>query len=499
MKAKKKRNLIIMVAAAVILIGIFAGLQFINSRDAGDSEESAYLGELLTSFKESEISKITYQYRDGEQLNYKISNDNWYNADDEDFPLSSSAFSNNFVSSFVSASTSRKIEDAGEEENYGLDDPFLTLRVENFGGKEETYYLGDYNSMLGEYYLKIEGKDDIYTIGTTLVYICREDMYDYAEVESFPTYSSSTLNGVVIKNGETTVEYTYFEDGYETDLIGECKWFFKTPFSYYRSAETNKVDDMKSDIIDQMQFSKLVNYKPAPEDIEAYGLADSTRQYIINYRSVDEETEETTDCSKIVDIGSYDEETDCYYARVTEIEGNIKNVSNNIYLVSKTTADALLGIDPLDYVYKQVIYVKLIDIAKENANIIFNTPDGEYVLENKTTFKEDGGEDENIYYINGELMEERDVEDFYYEILANCGMERIIYDKSTVVTDKEPTYTITYNRNVDDYYGNVVVEYTQYDSNYYQATVNGSTDVLVNKRVLDETMALLAEMTQSES
>ncbi len=40
------------------------------------------------------------------------------------------------------------------------------------------------------------------------------------------------------------------------------------------------------------------------------------------------------------------------------------------------------------------------------------------------------------------------------------------------------------------------MEYTEYDMNYYQATVNGVTDVLVNKRILDETMAQLKKMTE---
>ena len=75
-------------------------------------------------------------------------------------------------------------------------------------------------------------------------------------------------------------------------------------------------------------------------------------------------------------------------------------------------------------------------------------------------------------------------------------MERIIYDQSTVVTDQDPVYTIEYNRPLDDYYGNVTVQYTTYDANYYQATVNGKTDILVNKRIMDETMAQLAEMTK---
>ena len=202
------------------------------------------------------------------------------------------------------------------------------------------------------------------------------------------------------------------------------------------------------------------------------------------------------DCARIVDFGNYDEETKCYYARMIETRGNVKEVSSNVYLISREGVDALLGIDPLDYIYKYVIFVKITDVANENGNMTFDTPDGQFVLENKSVLKEDGTTEKDIYYLNGELMEEDDVENFYLGILSKAWIERIIYDKSTVVTDKEPTYTITYNRNKDDYYGNAVVEYTEYDMNYYQATVNGVTDVLVNKRILDETMAQLKKMTE---
>ena len=499
MNAKKKRNLVVMLVIMVILIGALVVIQFVNKNKSDDGSDTGYQGELISNFKPSEISKVSYQYRDGEKLNYKYVKETWYNADDDKFPLSSSAFANNFITAFLDTKTSRVIEQPEDESNYGFDDPYLTLNVENIGGKVETFYIGDYNSMLGEYYLKIEGKDKIYTIGTDLIYICRADMYDYATLEAFPSYSKDTLTDLTVKNHDVTVSFTYFADGYETDLIGQCKWFFGKPFSYYRSAETNKMDDLESDVLSLMQFSKLVNYKATKDDIEAYGLNNSDRQYIINDTVTDEETGVTTKRSQIVDFGNYDEESDCYYARVTVLNGDVRTVSPNVYLISKTSVDSLLGIDPLDYVYKQVVYVKLVDVADENSNITIQTPDGEFVLKNKTTFNDDGTEKENIYTLNDQSVEESAVEGFYYEILADCGMERIIYDRSTIVTDKEPTYTIIYNRNKDEYkdtyFGQqIVVTYTEYDTNYYQASVNGNTDILVNRRMLDETMAELPEM-----
>ncbi len=162
MRAKNKRNLMIMVAVVVLLIGVFAAVQFINSKNNRNSDKRLVKSSVsLTSFKKNEISKVSYQYRGEEWVNYKMVQDTWYNADDEDFPLASSAFANNFVEKIVQLSTSRQLAKQDDEQNYGLEDPYLTVRIENDSGKTETLYLGEYNSMIREYYLKIEGSDEI--------------------------------------------------------------------------------------------------------------------------------------------------------------------------------------------------------------------------------------------------------------------------------------------------------------------------------------------------
>lgn len=483
-----------MIVMLVILIGAFVGVNILNSKAEKDDNTVAESGIKITNFTQSQIAKVYYNFKDQPTLSYKYVKDTWYNADDSDFPLSSSAFANSFVETFTGITTSKEI-DSGDDldlAQYGLADPFLTVNVENFGGKVETFYLGDYNTMLGQYYFMIKGDNTVYSIGAELLHICREDMYDYASVEAFPSYSTDTLDNITVNNGDTTVELAYFEDGYETDLIGQCTWFFGSPFVNYRSVETNKIDTFRSDVLSLLQFTKLANYKATEEDIENYGLKDSKKQYIINYTETDDTTGATTKGSHIVDFGNYDEVTDSYYARVTEVKGGARTVSNKVYLATKSSIDAVLGIDPLDYIYKHAIYVKLIDVDVEGGSIVYNTPDGEYTLENKTTFDADGKPEDYIYYIDGNLADVKGVEGFYYDVLANCGVERIIYDKSTIVTDVEPTYTITYHRAVDDFYDDAVVEYTRYDGNYYQVSVNGATDILVNKKIMDQAMADLA-------
>ena len=69
MKAKRTRNLIIMGVVLVLLIGVLVLIQIGNKKDKkDDGTDTVTYTEALTSFKESEISKVSYQYRDGEKL-----------------------------------------------------------------------------------------------------------------------------------------------------------------------------------------------------------------------------------------------------------------------------------------------------------------------------------------------------------------------------------------------------------------------------------------------
>ena len=153
----------------------------------------------------------------------------------------------------------------------------------------------------------------------------------------------------------------------------------------------------------------------------------------------------------------------------------------------------------MDYIYKNVIYLKLSDVAG-GGDITIESEEGTYVLVNATEINEDGSDNGNFYYINDKAAPEEDVEGFYYNILAKNGVERLIYDKSTV-TNKEPRYKMTYHLTEEkEYYGkDIVVTYAEYDMNYYQVSINGKTpDMLVNKRLMDETMKEFFEIPCGE-
>ena len=51
--------------------------------------------------------------------------------------------------------------------DYGLDKPQNTITV-TVKDKTTTFYIGDYNDMVSEYYLKMKGDDAVYLVDSTL-------------------------------------------------------------------------------------------------------------------------------------------------------------------------------------------------------------------------------------------------------------------------------------------------------------------------------------------
>ncbi len=67
-------------------------------------------------------------------------------------------------------------------------------------------------------------------------------------------------------------------------------------------------------------------------------------------------------------------------------------------------------------------------------------------------------------------------------------IQQIIYDDS-LIKEIDPVYTIEYDLENVEGIDKMVVQYTLYDDNYYQVTVDGSTDVLVSRQDIDKAFA----------
>lgn len=485
--AKKKRNnIIIMGAVVVILMAALIAVKIAGSDSEVETEEYTYA---LTTLKSGQISSISYTYSDGSSASYKYADGQWYNGDDSEFPLSSSGFENQFVASFVELTSSRKLtEYEGGIEALGLDNPELTVTVTGNDSVSTVYKVGNYNPTIGEYYLMInEDKDNIYMITDDLMYICRKDIYDYATVDAFPTYSLDTMDYMEFVSGDSKSTLLYREEGMEEDITGYgWSWFFQQPFSHAMPCETSKMDTMLEDVLPLCEYIKTVNYKANSEELKEYGLDNPRGSYSIYFDETDDDGN-IVNCSITVYIGNPSDEEGGYYTREVKRVGLTQDNSGVVRILSSSGAEALLGINPLDYILSNVLFLEIEDI--NGSTIKFNTQEGEY------TFSYEDGDESTLsddVYKMGETVIDSEGFRSLWNKMVSINPERIITDKSTVKSD-EPVYTIMADRTEDDYYGDITVKFIKYDSNYYQVEINGVTDFLMRIRDVDEFFGELDE------
>lgn len=483
---KRKRNLLLMISALVILFGIMLFVKIQNNE--GESEkivENEH--KKITELSTEQITSVSYKYFDGEMINYQKLGNLWMNKDDSDFPLSNSAFENQFIGSFLTLTTDKKIEDSSSDPSlYGFDDPTMILEIGSVDGEVYKYIVGDYNPSIGDYYFQIQGDDSVYMITGDLMYICRDDIYDYATVGTFPQYSVSNLDYLEFDNEGTKLKLLYKEDGYETNFTGqEVSWFFSDPFLRPRPCEDSRMGTFASDVISVFAYTKTCRYNATDEELKEYGLIDSETSYTIHYNE-EQENGSVLKCSTTVVIGNADESGNYYYTREITRKGLSVESSRVVSLVDKYVQESIIGLDPLDYIYLNEYFVNITDIL--NSKMVFNSPDKEYTFEySKESEAEDAAD---IYKVDGKVIDEDIFEDFYYHI-TRLWPERIVYDKSLLEKAGDVLYSIKAYRNSDDYFGDTYVEFLEYDTTYYLVKLNGVADTLIN---IKDVKALFEEL-----
>ena len=65
-------------------------------------------------------------------------------------------------------SSDNEITDVTDFTQYGLDSPVMTITITLSDGSTHKLEVGDYNSQISEYYLRVDDADTVYTISSTI-------------------------------------------------------------------------------------------------------------------------------------------------------------------------------------------------------------------------------------------------------------------------------------------------------------------------------------------
>ena len=385
--------------------------------------------------------------------------------------------------------------------------------------KEAEFTVGDTNDAAGGSYLKISGDDAVYLVASDFADTFSSDIYQLADMESFPTITSDSITDINVKSGSHTLEIKNDSDGGRIVLEnGEEK----------ENCASSSVTQFINTVTG-ITFKSHVEYNC--KDLSKYGLDKPTADISVDYTTAEtvtetsaesvqetadtEETEsetETVEVAKqlILHIGSQNEDGDYYAALDGSKEVHVVSGDTIKELIEKKAADftdntilsgslnnakgidVAIGSDSWHLVKEEV--AKADDLADSaetegtdsekatettDATADETTADAEKVDESET-------ETEEKWYAGDTEIALTDLSSAYSD-LSGMSAEKILDTAAKSTGDAAISVTVKWEDDTE-----TTVSFTVYDSSFHLAEINGEARKLVNKRDVEK---LIEDMT----
>ena len=370
---KNTKKLLGLVGALAVLGGAYGGIVWINQNNEEKEAEQSKAEKEANTFYLSQMEEpvsISYTNSYGTfAFSYDTENETWSYDSDEHFPVTQS-YLTSISSDLKSFTAERKLEEVQNDLSvYGLDNPSCTITAKGSDDTEVTIQIGSLNSYNSDYYAKVEGSDDIYTIASSYVSDISNDISTLQEKESFPTITSTSITDVQLsKDGitldmerevtqepateeaetgsesseseskvseeETTkavsdsTEEGLTEEESTVEMVDVTRWVFTQDNKTQRVDESDDIHDLLVNMVG-LTFNDCADYYADEEEKESYGLTDDAAVLTITYQSGEEET------TLKLTIGATTEDDAYYYVSMDD--------SDQVNTVSKESVDEVLG------------------------------------------------------------------------------------------------------------------------------------------------------------
>lgn len=199
MTKKQKKSCIILMVLFVLLLGIYGIMQYLAAQEEKKQEEEKEAATVfVTDVAVEDITNFSYIV-DDVTYNYEKREDEWICTNDASLDLEESQIET-LLGNLAKLTSETSFSDYENLEDYGLTQPENILKF-TADGTETTLYLGAYNGMLQQYYLKTEAKDEIYLMADNTLWTAFDVTPDTMVVEE---ETETTENAETTENTETT-------------------------------------------------------------------------------------------------------------------------------------------------------------------------------------------------------------------------------------------------------------------------------------------------------
>lgn len=149
---------------ALIVAAFLSAYLILTSKDLSGTDENKTV---LNTRDKSEMTKLSFEKGDVSLSFIKDANGIWNFADDITTPIYY-AYVNNMASAVSSIEPDREVK-GGDESEFGLDTPTLSVRCEYKNGTVYAVTFGDENEAVGGVYMKEAGSGKVYLVPSTTV------------------------------------------------------------------------------------------------------------------------------------------------------------------------------------------------------------------------------------------------------------------------------------------------------------------------------------------
>ncbi len=178
---KQKIQFLSLLAAAVLLCAAYAGIRLYNENSEKKEAESKEAQTItVTDMEVSDISGFSY-IADGKTLSFTKKEDGWQYDGDLALEIDSDAVET-MLSKAVNVTAEESVEEYDNLSDFGLENPVNTITLKTADG-ETVLYVGNQNAITNQHYLKQEGDNRIYLVGSAVATGFNSTVEDLIKVE----------------------------------------------------------------------------------------------------------------------------------------------------------------------------------------------------------------------------------------------------------------------------------------------------------------------------
>ncbi len=467
-------KLAVLTASLAVLIGAWFLAKSMSGRreaDVAAAEETESIDIAVGAYED--VTALSWNYFGNTvSIAYDSEKDTWVNTEDDTFPVSAEAVEP-LVRAVSSAVATVEVTDVTDFEQYGLDDPAITVMAAT-ADNIVTYGIGN-TTLTGEYYVRVNDTDSVYTETGVLAPAFQAQLADILAVESVPAdIASVTALAVDTDVGAYEVEYRpdgeafWYTDAYTWFLDGEDG----TPSQPLEEEQVQALYGLATEI----QFLSCDTWDA--KSLTPYGLDEPQGVVRVEYQDQNGDQRSFT-----LEFGDYTSDGHVY----VRLSG-----SRMVYLASGTALDGLmypdwtamtpLSVCPLNWTWLESVEVK----TAETQTVI---------VRSQTTPMGEDEEPEDIFTAGDRSLDGESVSS-WLENIALLTADSV----ASGAEGRSEQFQFIFRQN-SEVWPEVTLAFWDYDSAHYLCVLNGEPGFLVLRTeadaLVEEAQAFLTPQEES--